>query len=112
GWRTLLDALAASPAVDRVIVYSTTASLDLGVPAEHLPGTPEGFVSIAAELFRDHSTARELLLQPQLLSAPDVEREHDEIARRVRALIDGGAAPNRIAIVSRKARPHVDYAVS
>lgn len=94
GWRKLLDALAASPAIDRVVVYSSTAELDVGVTAEPL-------VTDAAKA-----------LQPQLVSAPDVEREHDEIARRIRKLIDDGASPASIAIVTRKARPHVDYAVA
>jgi hypothetical protein len=46
-----------------------------------------------------------------ILSAPDVEREVEEVASRVRALIDEGVEPTRIAVVSRKARPHLELAV-
>ena len=116
GWRHLLSALSASPALERVSLYSSHP-LDLDdIPHERvvLPEPP----SIAAQLFRpemvpagDACSSRELSPHPVMLSAPDVERETEEIASRVRALIDGGVAPHRIAIVARKARPHVDLAI-
>ena len=112
GWRTLLDALAQSPALDSVVVYSSTATLEIGAHAETLEGPLEGFSAIAARLFDSSATDRLAHARPTVISAPDVEREHDEIARRVRALIDGGATSHRIAVVSRKARPHVDFAVA
>jgi hypothetical protein len=113
GWRTLLDALTASPSIDDVVVYSTTATLELGVEPESLEKQVSEFAGLAGRLFTDGATDERMSSpQPIVLSAPDVEREHAEVARRVRLLIEGGAVPERIAIVSRKARPHVDYAVA
>jgi ATP-dependent helicase/nuclease subunit B len=43
-------------------------------------------------------------------SAPDPDRECDEVAVRVRALVASGVAPHRIAVVARQARPYVDLA--
>lgn len=111
GWRQLLNALATSPHIDDVVVYSSTASLDIGVTPERLSTDVDGFASIASRLFAN--TSDEAIDSPQLtlVSAPDVEREHDDIARRIRLLVDSGANPHRIAVVSRKARPHMDFAV-
>jgi PD-(D/E)XK nuclease superfamily len=44
----------------------------------------------------------------RMVSAPDMDREAEEIARRVRRLIESGAVPERIAVVSRSARPYTD----
>lgn len=117
GWRLLLDALASAESIDQVIVYSSSNLLDLGVGAEQLgEDTAAVAARVARRLFDD--TAERVIAdgksvgQPTIISAPDVEREHDEVARRIRALIDGGAVPSRIAVVTRKARPHLDYAVA
>ncbi|HEX9105900.1 MAG TPA: PD-(D/E)XK nuclease family protein, partial [Longimicrobiales bacterium] len=46
----------------------------------------------------------------QLIVAPDAQREVEEVARRVRALVDGGVEPHRIAVVARDARPQLEMA--
>ena len=101
GWRGLLRALAATPELDRVVIYSW-GELDLGEGIEvevrraDSPGagsaTPAGTV--------------------QVISAPDVERELELVATRVRALVDGGTPPVRIAVVTRQARPYLDLALT
>ena len=93
GWRPLLAALAASPALDRVAVY-TTDPLDpeaAGAFELRVPG-PATRVS--------------------LIAAPDTERELEEVARRVRELADAGVPLTDIAIVARQARPCVDLALT
>ncbi len=47
-----------------------------------------------------------------MVSAPDAAREVEEVARRVRLLVDEGVAPHRIAVVARHARPFLDRAVA
>lgn len=90
GWRALLDALSASPALDRVEII-TSAALDVpGARVDERPAT------------------RELPEQLRLLEAPDTAREMERIAVEVRALVDAGVAPARIAVIAREARPAVD----
>ena len=107
GWRALLAALAASPALDRVTIYSSIA-LDLGAVCTELPGGP----GWADALFLDPPPA---VPDPARtiagIDAPDVERALEEVAWRIRGLIDKGVDPRRIAIVTREARPMVDDAV-
>lgn len=90
GWDALLAALAESPALDRILVYSNQP---LALPAreERLP--PRGEAPVRA-----------------LRSAPDPAREAELVAARVRALADDGVPPARIAIVAREARPALDLA--
>jgi ATP-dependent helicase/DNAse subunit B len=45
-----------------------------------------------------------------VIEAPDVDRELEEVARRVRERIDAGVEPHRIAIIARQSRPYVDRA--
>ena len=98
GWRPLLAALAGTSALDRILIYSMER-LDLaGLPHEvelpppgPAPRPPAGIVAF---------------------EAPDPEREVEEVARRVRALAEGGVALDRIGIVCRAARPYVDLAVA
>ncbi len=108
GWRLLLRALAASPALDRVLVYAGDELLeeqDLGAKITRLPDDQR----LASRLFTPAPRGGERV---GLIIAPDPEREAEEVARRIRALVDGGVAPHRIAVVSRKARPHVDLAAA
>ncbi|HEX6614790.1 MAG TPA: PD-(D/E)XK nuclease family protein [Gemmatimonadales bacterium] len=99
GWRRLLRALDGSTAVDRVVIYSAE-ELELGddveVRVERIGKDGDG------------STAGSI----SVLSAPDAERELELVATRVRALLDAGTSPHRIAIVSRQARPCVDLALT
>jgi ATP-dependent helicase/nuclease subunit B len=105
GWRLLLRALSESPALYEVTIYTSVAlPLDeLNPTVEHL----EEAESIAGGLFTDGAR---LDVTVPLISAPDVQREVEEIARRARALIDAGTPPHHIAIISRQARPYVDLA--
>ncbi|MGE0552550.1 MAG: PD-(D/E)XK nuclease family protein [Gemmatimonadales bacterium] len=92
GWGTLLDTLASSPALDRVVLYA----LD-----EHL-------LSEGVKPDRVSSDPAQTVPKVAILHAPDTGRELEAVAVRVRELIDAGVPPGRIAVVSRKARPHVD----
>lgn len=98
GWRPLLTALADSPALDRILIYSMER-LDLARLPHQVEAPPPGPVApppagiVAFE-------------------APDPEREVEEVARRVRVLAEGGAGLDRIAIACRAARPYVDLAVA
>lgn len=107
GWRSLLSALATSPALDRVVVY-TSLDLELGdfpVTVEDLRA--EG--TLASRLFA--TTTHDRLPQVvQGVQTPDAARAMEEVARRVRALCDSGVAPHRIAVVARDARPHMELA--
>ncbi len=105
GWRLLLRALSESPALDEVAVYTSVA-----LPLEELNPTHEKIAepdSLARTLFTGRSNTATGV---PLISAPDLQREVEEVARRARALIDAGTLPHRIAIVSRQARPYVDLA--
>jgi len=109
GWRALLRALQASPALDRVGIYTAEPlELDLDPPATVIRlEEPE---TVATRLF-----AREpapLDVEVQVIAAPDVERELEEVARRVRGLADAGVPFHRIAVVARQARPYVELALS
>lgn len=108
GWKPLLAALAGCGALDSVAIYTSVALPldDLGAEVERLAEP----AAMASSLFRGDAGRAERTAS--LLVAPDTERELDEIARRVRVLIDGGVEPRRIAIVSRKARPHADLALA
>jgi len=48
----------------------------------------------------------------RVIVAPDAQREVEEVAARVRALVDGGVAPHRIAVVAREARPQLGMATA
>jgi superfamily I DNA/RNA helicase/RecB family exonuclease len=45
---------------------------------------------------------------PAAFSAPDPDREVEEVAVRIRRLIEAGTPPRRIAVIARQARPYVD----
>ncbi|HET7584488.1 MAG TPA: PD-(D/E)XK nuclease family protein [Gemmatimonadaceae bacterium] len=108
GWRHLLRALARTPALETLCIYGAP-SMDL---SELHP--------VVQRLDESRTLAARLFAQPAergadaatLIVAPDVDREMDHIACRVRALIDAGTPPHRIAIVSRQERPHVEEALA
>lgn len=114
GWRPLLTALAQSPALDRVtIVASSPLELPSSLLAEHRAlahDVPTHWsAALAGALFRDSPPATAALSHRlHLLEAPDAAREIEQVAVRVRALLDRGVAPERIAVVLRLARPGVD----
>ena len=108
GWRPLLAALNDSPALDRVVLYAADDSLlreGLEAGVERLDHAPAFGAALFESAEPDDATV-------DLIAAPDPDREVEEIARRVRALAEQGTALHRIAVVSRKARPHVDLVVA
>jgi len=107
GWRLLLAALRECPALNRVAIYSTEAlPLDPGLGASTT--RLDEPASMAARLFGPPPDVRTSSVAQ--IAAPDVEREMDQVARRIRALVDGGVPLHRIAVVARQARPHADLA--
>ncbi len=94
GWRPLLAALALSPAIDRVRIYSSERLEIEGADVVELdaPALPAPLVTVIA--------------------APDAAREVEEVARRIRELVDAGAPLESIAIVARQARPWLDLATA
>ena len=108
GWPTLLRALRDSPRLDKVVVYSSYVLPgivdDLGARHEPLP-EPAG---VAVRLFVEPPMRAGTVA---VLSAPDVDRELEAVAARVRQLHADGVPLEEIAIVARRARPHVDEAV-
>lgn len=97
GWRALLDALRTSPAVTKIVMYA----LD-----HHLIN--EGLVVDGIE----DAISSETLPVPRvtILHAPDTDREIETVAVRIRRLVERGVAPHRIAVVSRRPRPHLELA--
>jgi RecB family exonuclease len=116
GWPALLRALKECPALDRVAVYAAEPLDFLVQLADDIIGL-EPSSHFTSALFGEDGgeggpAAADLAAMPAvtLLSAPDLPREVDAVAVRVRALLDGeGAAPHRIAVVSRSARPYADH---
>lgn len=111
GWRRLLAALAASPALDAVTLYGSRP-LDLGGIAA-APESLDAGPSLAGRLFPEPGRAiARGMERPRIVSAPDTAREMEHTAVRVRALVEQGVPPHRIAVVSREARPHGELARS
>ena len=94
GWRLLLRALAASPVLDRLVIYAAhPLELDEALRAHvtTLPGAGAGTKGIVA--------------------TPDAEREAEEVAWRVRTAADRGVPLSQIAVVTRQVRPYHDLIV-
>ncbi len=109
GWRALLHALCASPALDRILLYAAEP-LDLG---PELPVTVRPLVAghpVAERLFGAEAPA-EPVGSVDAIVAPDAERELEEVARRIRTLAEQGTPLHRIGIVARQARPYLDLAL-
>ena len=96
GWRSLLGVLRRAESLDRLEVFA----LDDHLLAEGL---------VADETVRSEPPAPPAIT---VLRAPDTDREVEEVAVRVRRLVEQGVPPTRIAVVSRKARPHVDLVLA
>jgi RecB family exonuclease len=141
GWRALLKALVASGALDRIVIY-TAEELELGLEAvvtrveegESVAGRlfglnchPEersdegscssipdrrGAPGVEEKIPRSARDDSSLARSDSAIAAPDVERELDEVARRIRALADTGVPLHRIAVIARQARPYVDLTLA
>ncbi len=106
GWKPLLTALRACTSVDTVTLFASHA-----LP---LPASLDAIVE-QVEVQRDNALDAVSSLplcagaQVAFVEAPDAAREVEQIAVRVRALLDSrSATPDRIAVVTRQARPGVD----
>ncbi len=109
GWRPLLRALRAHPALDRITIYSAE-QLDLGDDLEPVVTHLEEPETIATRLFSSPPTERAGAVA--VVAAPDVEREMEEVARRIRELADSGVPLHRMAVVARQARPYTEMAAA
>jgi RecB family exonuclease len=110
GWRDLLDALRSSPAIDRIGVY-TSVRLDRaeGLRPDEVVALDEP-ASWVTRLFSGSAmpAPEPVATAVEILEAPDLQREVEQVAVRVRALLDRGVGPERIAVVARHARPLLD----
>lgn len=94
GWRTLLHALRHCPAFTQITIHALDRHLlDEGLECDQVSG---------------ESAAADALPHPAVIRAPDTDREVEEVAVRVRRLLDDGVPAHRVAVVSRSARPHLD----
>lgn len=115
GWRPLLRALEGSSAIDRVeILTSAPLTVESAVEFESQPGERDETVLAVATFASALFSGATPNAGPhvQLLEAPDGARELEQVAVRVRALIDSGADPRDIAVIAREARPTVDFAAA
>ena len=137
GWSRLLRALVAVPGIDAVEVES---AVDLALPeAPGLAAVPAGLANglarrLAADQARaDRGAGREpASMAPArgaaarsgggairsdalpivvAFSAHGADRETEEVAVRVRALLDAGAEPGAVCVVARGGRPYTDLAL-
>jgi ATP-dependent helicase/nuclease subunit B len=139
GWNGLLRRLASAPGLGEVTVQSAVdLRLPAGVRAVAAPGAnafadrlmslwsdgPEGAAtpaivaqSLDASADPTASEAPDGPARPERppevrsFSAHGADREAEEVAVRVRALLDAGTPPDAIAIVARSGRPYTDLAL-
>lgn len=109
GWRPLLRTLRRSPALDRITIYSAEA-LPLDTELEATVTRLDEPATTATRLFGPPVAAG--ITTVQVIAAPDVEREMEEVASRIRALADAGVPFHRVAVVARQARPYADMAAA
>ncbi len=110
GWRRLLSVLDRTPCFDRVVLYAAPGILEAeGLRPARTTVLPEPLTATAlpARLFTP-SERSEPTRTVACITAPDPQREAEEVARRIRILVDRGVPTNRIAVVSRRARPTTD----
>ena len=94
GWQPLITALANSSAIDRLEIITSTT---LDIPGAIVEAIPDARASAGARA-----------ASVRLIEAADTAREMERIAVEVRALVDAGTVPSRIAVIAREARPAVD----
>jgi hypothetical protein len=107
GWTSLLRALLAAPTIDRVTLYVTespTLPPDLAATCEQVRGGDGAAVQSLTDVVEPSGAV-------EVIGAVDADAELDAVAARIRALVDAGAAPHRIAVISREARPYTDLAI-
>ncbi|MEJ2215355.1 MAG: PD-(D/E)XK nuclease family protein [Gemmatimonadota bacterium] len=101
---------AARPAGEQPGEPGDAATLASGSPDDRVAGLP---LFDTTEVVRSRSEDDPPGRAPRvrIISAPDTEREVEEVACRVRTLIDGGVPAQRIAVVARHNRPFIDLAI-
>lgn len=109
GWDYLLDALRDAPFVDEVRVYVALGEHEL--LDQLLAKRPDAIVRAECDAGGHAAGSEEWNASTppsvRAVAAPDLAREVDVVARRVKRLIvDDGADPQAIAVVSRKSRPY------
>lgn len=103
GWGAFLAALRAADVVAAINVYLLDGADEF--IAELKPDAVERVDSASSEVDRR--------IAASATAAPDLSRELDHVARRVKRLIvEEGALPHEIAVVARKARPHLTRAAA
>ncbi|CAN5708922.1 hypothetical protein BH23GEM9_BH23GEM9_17450 [soil metagenome] len=117
GWPALLGALQDCPELDRVAVYSSERLdfvadiaddiVDLDAVPHFTAGLFAGDEPSAGSV--PAGDAASTTPSISMLSAPDLPREVEEIAARVRRLLDEGVPAHRIAVASRSARPYGEH---
>ena len=110
GWSQLLSALQQCDALDRIAIYAADVLpfvTALGADVVDLDTDPH----FTRHVFTDGGYAPPSSPSLRIVSAPDMPREVDEVAVRVRALIDGGTPPHRIAVIMRSARPYSSHVI-
>jgi ATP-dependent helicase/nuclease subunit B len=139
GWPTLLRALRDCASLDRVAIYAAERAAFLVSIVDDVV-TLDDVSHFASGVFTSATAANATAGDPTagdaanaadapkrtapapaapgptrpviaMLSAPDLPREVEEIAVRVRRLIDGGVGPHHIAVVSRSARPYAEHVI-
>ncbi|HSM35976.1 MAG TPA: PD-(D/E)XK nuclease family protein [Longimicrobiales bacterium] len=123
GWEGLLRRLASVPGLAEVAVQSAVAlQLPAGIRPVAAPGAnalaerlmslwSEGPEGAAAPAAADRPARPDALPEVRMFSAHGADREAEEVAVRVRALLDAGTPPDAIAIVARSGRPYTDLAL-
>lgn len=110
GWRQLLAVLDRTPCLDRVVLYAAPGILEAeGLRPARITVLPEPLTATAlpARLFTP-SERGEPTCTVARITAPDPQREAEEVVHRIRILVDRGVPMHRIAVVSRRARPTTD----
>lgn len=114
--RGLFEADPAGDVATSAIAASAAAPAAEGAPSKSRPRKRSAIDFLQQSLFDE--LPPEVLAPPPLrgsvrvIVAPDAQREVEEVAARVRTLVDAGAAPHRIAVVAREARPQLPMAAA
>ncbi len=141
GWVELLRSLRECPSLERVAVHTSDRLafveehadevIDLDSTPHHaatllradVPYRPAATTPAPAgledlPLFASTSPVAPAAVGPshppfavEIVSAPDLPREVEEVAVRVRALIRSGVEPHRIAVVARRGRPYTGHVI-
>jgi ATP-dependent helicase/nuclease subunit B len=114
GWRPLLDALRTAAGLDEIAIYTCVAlDADEGLMPDDVEWAEPTRTAPRWESRADGQTAGHAPGRPiRLISSADPGREIEAVAEQVRRLIDGGATPERVAVISRSARPYAERLIT